>query len=399
MKITLLAAAAAIFIFSMPANGDGRRSFNVMDFGAIGDGQTVNSQAFLKAWKALCEVEEDEDGNIPTLEIPNSTFLLNPIKFQGPCKSNSIHIQVSGKILASKTIKTKWWILFTNINGLILDGSGTINGRGSHWWKTDGQSGHKKPRALQFHRCDNLQLSGLTHLNSPKGHMGLNYCNGVSISNLTIIAPEDSPNTDGIDISYSTQVNISNSNIGTGDDCIAINGGCSYININNVTCGPGHGISVGSLGEKGGTDLVENVSVRNCTFIRTQNGVRIKTSPGGSGYARNISFEQIILQETKNPIIIDQNYCNGHKCKEKKILSVQTSEAVKVSDIKYIGVEGTSDSEEGIKLDCAKLGCINIMMEQINITSFEPGKEISAYCNNANGTSTFTTPHVPCLLG
>uniref|UniRef100_A0A2C9W3N9 Pectate lyase superfamily protein domain-containing protein n=1 Tax=Manihot esculenta TaxID=3983 RepID=A0A2C9W3N9_MANES len=378
-----------IFISSIVSNlaiGDATSTFNVVDFGAIGDGETDNSKAFLQAWKALCEAEEDEYGGMPMLQIPDGTFLLKPLQFQGPCVSNSIHIQLLGKILAPSTIKRKWWILFTEVNGLILDGSGSIDGQGSLWWN----------KALQFHRCDNLELSGLTHINSPKGHMGLNYCNGVSISNLTITAPQDSPNTDGIDISYSSQVNIFNSTIATGDDCIAINGGCSYININNVKCGPGHGISVGSLGDKGEMDLVEEVHVQNCTFIGTENGARIKTWPGGSGYARKISFEQIILQGTKNPIIIDQYYCNGHQC---SLQELSERAAVKVSEIKYSGISGTSESQQGITLNCAELGCTNITMEEINITSSEPGEEIYAYCQNANGTSSFTFPQVPCLLG
>lgn len=73
--------------------------------------------------------------------------------------------------------------------------------------------------------------------------------------------------------------------------------------------------------------------------------------------------------------------------------------AVKVSEIKYSGISGTSESQQGITLNCAELGCTNITMEEINITSSEPGEEIYAYCQNANGTSSFTFPQVPCLLG
>lgn len=72
-------------------------------------------------------------------------------------------------------------------------------------------------QAIHFYKCDYLQLSGLKHLDSPKAHITINNCNNVSVSNLHIIAPEDSPNTDGIDISMSTFVNIHNSTIGTGN--------------------------------------------------------------------------------------------------------------------------------------------------------------------------------------
>lgn len=72
-------------------------------------------------------------------------------------------------------------------------------------------------QALNFHKCDGLSLSGLTHINSARNHISINQCTGVDVSNLKIIAPDDSPNTDGIDISRSTHMNIRNSLIGTGD--------------------------------------------------------------------------------------------------------------------------------------------------------------------------------------
>ncbi|KAL2928305.1 hypothetical protein RDABS01_028805 [Bienertia sinuspersici] len=62
-----------------------------------------------------------------------------------------------------------------------------------------------------------------------------------------------------------------------GDDCVAMSNGSHDIKITSVTCGPGHGISIGSLGKDGSKDIVENIHVSNCTFKGTQNGARIKT--------------------------------------------------------------------------------------------------------------------------
>ncbi|CAN6573376.1 unnamed protein product [Malus baccata var. baccata] len=366
-------------------------------------------------------------------------------------------------------------------------------------------------------------------------------CKHITISNLHIIAPENSPNTDGIDISVSCYVNIHDSAVGTRDDCITIINGSSYINITNIACGPGHGIrySVGSLGEHGAYDTAEAIHVRNCTFNGTQNGARIKThyynisfrwwmmvvdirkilsvisdinehiqghppvgtplmvcttgmsepshglydihllgsktsvrlmkmflsvltdsneifqnktppslpcagafslppfllssfpSPsllssftsnstlatkvqkpygldaidggatsgccrskrlGGYGYAKNISFKQIKLVAAKNPIIIDQHYCNGgHDCKN-------YTSAVSETDVSYSDFQRTSETEEAIKFDFSEPpGCINIVMDQINITSAVAGKEVHAFCINVNGTSNATVPVVPCL--
>lgn len=161
-----------------------------------------------------------------------------------------------------------------------------------------------------FKRCNGLRLNGLTHVDSPRVHLTFTSCNGVIVSNLRIIAPETSPNTDGIDIANCKNVNIRDSVIGTGDDCIAISGGSSNIKISGIMCGPGHGIryrfvhildgtwdvnkqryinlegksliickftcSIGALGSSG-VDVVENIDVRNCTMTKTLAGVRIKS--------------------------------------------------------------------------------------------------------------------------
>ncbi|KAM0006507.1 putative endo-polygalacturonase [Helianthus debilis subsp. tardiflorus] len=90
-----------------------------------------------------------------------------------------------------------------------------------------------------------MRLNGLTLVNSPRVHLLLTACNGAIVSNIHIISPETSPNTDGINIAGSTNVNIRDSVIASGDDCIAISGGSSNIKISGIMCGPGHGIRYG----------------------------------------------------------------------------------------------------------------------------------------------------------
>lgn len=63
----------------------------------------------------------------------------------------------------------------------------------------------------------------------------------------------------------------------TGDDCISIQTGCSNVFVHNVNCGPGHGISIGSLGKDNTRACVSNVTVRDITMQDTLTGVRIKT--------------------------------------------------------------------------------------------------------------------------
>jgi len=68
-----------------------------------------------------------------------------------------------------------------------------------------------------------------------------------------------------------------NSNYCAGDDCISIQTGCSNVYVHNVNCGPGHGISIGSLGKDNTRACVSNITVRDVNMHNTMTGVRIKT--------------------------------------------------------------------------------------------------------------------------
>ncbi|XP_054805349.1 probable polygalacturonase At3g15720 [Prosopis cineraria] len=355
-------------------------TFNVLDYGAIGNGQTDDSQAFLKAWKDVCEATQ---GSL-TLLIPNNkTFMLQPVIFMGECKSSAINVKIEGSLIAPREVSDwKWergdegrWIHFSDIKGLLVDGRGLVDGQGAPWWDCFHESRCKRPDVslLSFHRCENLQLKVLTHINGPKVHIHLDDCNGIHHSNLHVVPPQDSPNTDGIDISTTSNMIIQDSNIETGDDCIAINEGLSFINVTGVYCGPGHGISIGSLGSKRSHATVEDIHVRNCTFTRTSNGARIKTWKRGSGYARRITFRR---------------YVGLHEVT-----------AVEVSDITFRNFGGTSASEDAIKLECDdSRGCTDIVLEKINITSSDLGKTTHASCENARGTSSSSNvPDIDCL--
>lgn len=97
-------------------------------------------------------------------------------------------------------------------------------------------------QSLVFQNMINSLLQDINLVNSKGFHMKIGHCNFFTAHNLNIVAPGDSPNTDGIHISESDQVTISDSTIGTGDDCISIGEGSSNLNISRITCGPGHGI-------------------------------------------------------------------------------------------------------------------------------------------------------------
>ncbi|KAG8379845.1 hypothetical protein BUALT_Bualt07G0131800 [Buddleja alternifolia] len=333
-----------------------------------------------------------------------ATTIYNVMSYGAVGNGRSDDSQVSGNIVAP--VKNAWngnqrnaWIVFASIRGLVVKGKGVFDGQGPSWWPNKpcyNDPAHgvfcKGPTAIIFRRCDGLRLDGFSKINGPGSHILIMATNDVVVSNLRVIAPGDSPNTDGIDISSSKNVRIRNSFIGTGDDCIAISAGSSNIDISGITCGPGHGISIGALG-KGGNDIVENVRVRNSTLTRTLTGVRIKTWQGGKGYVRKISFEGIKFVAVDNPIQIDQFYC------PLKVNCQNYTSTVAISDVSFRAISGTSTAESVINLMCSQsVGCTNIKLDRVYISSSTPGKKVHASCFNAHGTATHSKPAIKCLL-
>lgn len=370
--------------------------FNVFNYGASGFGKIDDSHAFVNAWTDACNAGMQ---NVRVI-VPVGTFLLNPLMFSGPCNPRSIHFMILGTIVASSSPES-WngrdasqWIVFKDIRGLNVYGSGLIDGQGMQWWDQScryhpKQEGCTKlaPTIFKFISCKESTLSDISLVNSPQTHVLILNSKGFDVANVMIQAPENSPNTDGIHIHSSHFVKITNSIIGTGDDCISIGDYTSNIDIANIACGPGHGISIGSLGKDKEVVDVENIHIHDSTLKGTTNGARIKTWQGGQGNIRHITFENLVFYAVDNPIIIDQNYCDVRgMCKEEK-------NGVKISDVLYKNIYGTSSSKIAINLNCSKsVPCSGITMENINLVSTQQGKLVTASCTSAEGTEVGVNP-------
>ncbi|PON32485.1 Glycoside hydrolase [Parasponia andersonii] len=358
---------------------------NVKNFGAKGDGND-DTEAFEKAWEAACSSK----GGAVMVVPEGNTYLLKPIRFLGPCKSKNVIVQILGTIKASDDQSDykkdgRYWLRFDRVAGLIVEGGGTVNGNGEIWWQNSCKINKDlpckdAPTALTFYNCKNLVVKNLNIQDSQQIHLSFEKCLNVQASNLSVTAPEKSPNTDGIHVTNTQNIQISNSVIGTGDDCISIVSGSQNVQVTDITCGPGHGISIGSLGAKYSEAYVSGITVNRAKLIGTTNGARIKTWQGGSGTATNITFENIEMENVANPIIIDQNYCD-----QKNPCSKQ-QKAVQVKNVLYKSISGTSASQVAIKFDCSStFPCQGIVLQDIDLKL--QGKEgeqeeAKAVCSN-----------------
>ncbi|KAI3779396.1 hypothetical protein L2E82_09113 [Cichorium intybus] len=357
---------------------------NVDSFGANGDGVSDDTKAFENAWTKACSTAKSV-----LLVPPGRTYLVNATRFKGPCATKLI-LQIDGTIVAPDEPKN-WdpknprnWLVFSNLTGVTFQGSGVIDGSGKKWWAASCKKNKTNPcvgapTAFTIDQSSAIKVKGLTFQNSQQMHFVISRCESVRIYSVVVSSPEDSPNTDGIHLTGSTNVVIQNSKIGTGDDCISIVNASTNIKMKNMFCGPGHGISIGSLGKDNSTGIVSKVVLDTAFLKGTTNGLRIKTWQGGSGYVKGVRYQNVKMDNVANPIIIDQFYCDSPKSCQN-----QTS-AVEISQIMYQNISGSSKSADAMKFACSDtVPCNNIILNNINLSRLD-GKTAQTYCNSVTG--------------
>ncbi|KAL3641846.1 hypothetical protein CASFOL_012661 [Castilleja foliolosa] len=370
---------------------------NVDSFGAVGDGVADDTQAFVNAWKQACPIQKS------VMLVPKSkTYLVKATTFNGPCAPKFV-VQIEGTIVAPSDPETwdptspRTWLVFNNLTRFVIQGLGVVEGSGAKWWANSCKKNKSNPcisapTALTIDSSSAVKMKGLTIQNGQQMNVIVARSSVVRLMGVKVSAPASSPNTDGIHLTSSTNVVLQNCKIGTGDDCISIVNGCSNIKMKNIYCGPGHGISIGSLGNNNSTAKVEGIVLDNGYLNNTNNGLRLKTYQGGTGYAKAIRFQNVHMENVANPVIIDQFYCDSKtKC------PIMPS-AVQISQIMYRNITGTSPSKNVMKFACSDtIPCTNIILSNISLKSIDGPAE--TYCNSASGiTRGSIQPSADCLL-
>ncbi|KAK8941687.1 hypothetical protein KSP40_PGU012750 [Platanthera guangdongensis] len=235
--------------------------------------------------------------------------------------------------------------------------------------------------SLAIMNSNNVRLNRVSSVNSEMFHILIYGSRDVLVAGARISALDGSPNTDGIHIQESSGVTVLGSNIATGDDCISIGPGSANVWIESIKCGPGHGISIGSLGSEKVQNGVRNVTAKHVEFFGTDNGFRIKTwAKPSDGFVEHVLFQNATMNNVKNPIIIDQRYCpQKNNCPTK-------SSGIQISDVVFRDVEGTSATEVAVELYCSSSKpCRDVWLMNINLRS--AGVSATMSCSNVNGGS------------
>ncbi len=346
--------------------------FNLTDYGGTGDGKTLNTPAFKKAFAAIAQAGGG------TLIVPAGDYLTLPFSLVSHL---NLQLQAEAKIqfprdlsaydamdvlpprpqsLANMDGGNGALVLGDQLTDVAITGPGTIDGGGWAWWgknkglttqSTEGQSitvgrpGGRatvgkfigRPKMIILTGCQRVHLDGPTLLDSPMWFFVPVQCTDVTIENVHVKAPARSPNTDALDPTASTHVLIRNCDLDEGDDNVAIKaigGPCSFIRVENVRCGHGHGISIGSETYGG----VHDVTVSHCTFNNGDNGIRIKSARDRGNQLFNFRFSDITMDNVTNPIVIDMYYSGG-KARETRPVTPTTPilKNVEIRDVKIRG--------------------------------------------------------------
>jgi polygalacturonase len=325
--LTMAAAAPAEITAALPVIPPAR--FQFADYGAVGDGKTLNTEAFRKA---VAAIEKAGGGH---LVVPAGVYKTLPFLLTSHL---DLHLDPGATIKAPDT-----WEEYgipdphhapptppgrgaamgrpapliscpPGTTDLAITGSGTIDGSGAMFWLWASKAGLRyapghgpvaRPKLVVLEGVKRVHVDGITLTNSPSFHLAPSG-EDITLENLRIVAPSDSPNTDAIDPG-GRRIVIRKCVLDIGDDNVALKNGGHDILIEDLTCLHGHGISIGS----GTRDGFSNVVVRRCTFMGTDNGLRIKSFRGGGGEVHDIHYSDIVMQYVRRPFDINMLY-NGN---------------------------------------------------------------------------------------
>lgn len=317
-------------------------TLNVRDFGAKGDGEQ-NDTLYIQAAIMACPKDS-------RVLIPAGTYRITSLFLK-----DDIRIELAeGAVLSAETDRTKFpvfpgmiqgydeeseynlgtWegnplpmfsgiITGVNVKHVMIYGQGIIEGNANdnsdNWWyNAKVKRIAFRPRMIFLNHCEDIVIQGIQVQNSPSWNIHPYFSDHLRFIDLKVLNPKDSPNTDGLDPESCRDVEIVGTYFSLGDDCIALKSGkiymgakyktpCEDIMIRQCCMRDGHGsITIGSEMAGG----VKNLTVRDCLFLHTDRGLRIKTRRGRGEDAviDGILFEHIRMDHVMTPFVINAFY-------------------------------------------------------------------------------------------
>ena len=278
-------------------------TYNVRDFGAIGDGTTKDTKAFQKALDT-CAVNGGGD-----VVVPAGKYLLGSIQLG---THTTLKLESKDTLLVGSPdlddypiIDVRWegrnlpglrsLIYAANVDRIGVVGPGTLEGNPAP------AASNRPPRGsliIEAINCTNVLWEGIT-VKQPGNNWATHptYCTNVTVRNVNI-----SGRRDGIDVDSCQNVLIEGCTIENGDDCISLKSGRGMdgarlgrptedVTIRNCTLTGGRFACVGIGSETSGG--VRNIRIEHCKMKAYTHTIYIKTRIGRAGVNENISGDDL----------------------------------------------------------------------------------------------------------
>ncbi|CAN4113629.1 unnamed protein product [Withania somnifera] len=424
--VLILLLALSHSIEHTEAKSDGECKFNkplkprphsasVLDFGAVGDGETINTVAFQNA---IFYLKSFADKGGAQLYVPAGRWLTGSIKLTSHL---TLFLEKEAIILGSKDY-AHWDILEalpsygqgieahggryrslifgSNLTDVVVTGNnGTIDGQGSIWWEqfSAHSLNYTRPHLVEFVGSRDVVVSNLTLLNAPAWNIHPAYCSNVVVQNITVHSPANSPYTHGVVPDSSEHVCIENSNISMGHDAVVLKSGwdeygisygkpTSNVHVRGVSLESfaGAGMAFGSEMSGGISNvLVEHVYLHDSLF-----GIELKTARGRGGYIKDILVMDVVMANVQVGIEAT-GHCDSHPDKK-----FDPSALPVVSGITFEDIIGTNVSIAGNFTGLSESPFTSICLSNITF-SISSNPSTPWLCSDVSGSSKNVSPE-PC---
>jgi polygalacturonase len=293
--------------------------YNVVDYGARGNGKTLDTEAVQKA------IDECTAGGGGTVLIPSGKIVLTGTIFLKDFVT--LHVENGAVLRGSPDIKDystgthkqmyknephmdRCLIFARDVQSFALEGYGTIDGNGYPENLSNRKGG--RPMLMRFLNCRDIHLQDLTIVNPAAWVSAWLYCDEIVVEGIRIHSRVNG-NGDGLDFDGCTNVRVSNCSFDTSDDSICLQASlpdrpCRNVVISNcIFCSKWAGMRIGLLSRGD----FESVTVTNCTFHDIQDsGLKIQMNEGGE--MKNMVFSNLVMKNVPRPVFM--TFCQQRAC-------------------------------------------------------------------------------------
>lgn len=303
-----------VFLIWMASVLPAQTCYDILSFGAKGDGVTDDAMAIQKAIDR-CSAE---GGGIVLLPR-NHVFLSGPIELKSQVE---LHLEATATLKANPDEgiyrlsafgenrgEGMLWLWAKDAENISITGKGTIHGNGIAFMGDElgdsyelkplaDQTFDPRPHVLTLTNVTNLTIRDVTIKEGAYWTVHLIGCNEAVIDGINLLNNLKIRNGDGIDLDHSKNVRIANCHITSGDDCICLKnrrefeqyGSCHDIVVTNcVMSSRSCAIKIGSEN----MDSIYNVVFDNCIITGSNRGLGIQNRDEGT--VTDVVFSNIQL--------------------------------------------------------------------------------------------------------